>query len=255
MIAGTGPSPAVIELVDVHKIYRVGTELVRALRGVNLTIRENEYIAIMGASGSGKSTMMNILGCLDVPTSGDFLLRGQNVSTMSQSKLARVRGRQIGFVFQSFELLPRTTALKNVELPLTYSRAPHRRQRAIEALKRVNLTDRAHHHPNQLSGGQKQRVAIARALAQKPDIILADEPTGNLDSATSEEIMAIFDSLHGEGQTIVIVTHEDSIAQHCRRVIRLMDGRVVQDTLNEHRIMRQAVSRPREPSAREVAIP
>jgi len=223
------PAP-VIELLDLHKTYRVGTELVHALRGTSLVIRENEYVAIMGPSGSGKSTMMNILGCLDVPTGGVYRLRGQDVSQLSQSRLARIRGGQIGFVFQSFELLPRTTALKNVELPLTYTRTPHRRQRALEGLQRVNLLDRSHHRPNQLSGGQKQRVAIARALAQQPDIILADEPTGNLDSATGEEIMEIFDSLHREGQTIIIVTHEDHIAKHCRRVIELRDGMIVRDT-------------------------
>ena len=221
---------AVIELVDLRKTYRVGTELVLALRGVSLTIRENEYVAIMGASGSGKSTLMNILGCLDVPTGGIYRLRGQDVSKLSQSKLARIRGRQIGFVFQSFELLGRTTALKNVELPLSYTRTRHRRQRALEALGRVNLLDRAHHRPNQLSGGQQQRVAIARALAQQPDIILADEPTGNLDSTTGEEIMVIFDRLHAEGQTIVIVTHEDDIARRCGRTIKLRDGQVVLDT-------------------------
>ncbi len=222
----------VIELVDIHKIYRVGTELVHALRGVSLSIHENEYVAVMGPSGSGKSTLMNILGCLDITTEGTYKLGGQDVSRLSQSKLARIRGRRIGFVFQSFELLPRTTALKNVELPLTYARVRKRRQRALEALQRTNLLDRAHHHPNQLSGGQKQRVAIARALAQQPDIILADEPTGNLDSKTGDEIMAIFDSLHAEGQTIIIVTHEDYIAQHCRRVIKLRDGQVVSDQTN-----------------------
>ena len=222
-------APAVIELIDVHKIYRVGTELVYALRGITLKIQENEYVAIMGASGSGKSTLLNILGCLDITTSGQYILGGQDVSKLSQSKLARIRGERIGFVFQSFELLPRTTALKNVELPLTYTRTRNRRQRAVEALGRVNLLDRAHHRPNQLSGGQKQRVAIARALAQKPAIILADEPTGNLDSATGEEIMAVFDSLHEEGQTLIVVTHEDHIARHCKRVIRLSDGQVVQD--------------------------
>ena len=220
----------VIELIDLHKTYRVGTELVHALRGTSLAIRENEYVAIMGASGSGKSTMLNILGCLDVPTGGIYRLRGQDVSRFSQTRLARIRGRQIGFVFQSFELLGRTTALKNVELPLRYTRTRHRRQRALEALRRVNLLDRAHHRPNQLSGGQKQRVAIARALAPQPDIILADEPTGNLDSTTGEEIMDILDSLHAEGQTLIIVTHEDHVARRCRRTIRLKDGQIVLDT-------------------------
>jgi putative ABC transport system ATP-binding protein len=223
---------AVIELVDVRKIYRVGTELVHALRGVSLSILENEFVAIMGSSGSGKSTMLNILGCLDIPTSGDYLLGGRDVSKMSQSKLAAVRGGQIGFVFQSFELLPRTTALKNVELPMSYSNTRHRRKRAMEALDRVGLSDRFHHHPNQLSGGQKQRVAIARALAQEPDIILADEPTGNLDSKTSEEILDIFDTLHADGQTIVVVTHEDEIANRCKRVIELWDGQIKRDYFN-----------------------
>jgi len=225
-------SQPVIELVDLHKIYRVGAEVIHALRGVSLAIGVNEYVAIMGQSGSGKSTMLNILGCLDVPTSGAYLLAGQDVARLSQSRLARVRGRQIGFVFQSFELLPRTTALKNVELPMTYTRARHRRRRALDGLTRVGLADRIHHRPNQLSGGQKQRVAIARALAQQPDIILADEPTGNLDSVTGEEIMDIFDALHAEGQTIIIVTHEDHIASRCHRVIELRDGQVRRDQRN-----------------------
>ena len=225
-------APPVIELIDLHKTYRVGTEVVHALRGTTLTVRENEYLAIMGPSGSGKSTMMNILGCLDVPTGGVYRLRGQDVSKLSQSKLARIRGGQIGFVFQSFELLPRTTALKNVALPLAYTRTRRRRQRALEALRRVNLLERAHHHPNQLSGGEKQRVAIARALAQQPDLILADEPTGNLDSTTGEEIMDIFDDLHRENQTLIIVTHEDHIARRCRRIIKLRDGQIVSDTGN-----------------------
>ena len=248
----TGDARPIIELIDVYKTYRVGTELVRALRGVSLTIRENDYVAIMGASGSGKSTMMNILGCLDVLTEGEYRLSGQNVAKLSQSKLARIRSRQIGFVFQSFELLPRTTALKNVELPFLYSRMPHRRQRAIEALERVNLLDRAHHRPNQLSGGQKQRVAVARALAQQPDIILADEPTGNLDSVTGNEIMAIFDRLHAEGQTVIIVTHEDHIAAHCRRVIKLMDGQVVLDTSEHTTEKSMAAKRVQAVPAREV---
>ncbi len=245
-------APAVIELIDVRKIYRVGTELVYALRGITLKIQENEYVAVMGASGSGKSTLLNILGCLDITTSGQYVLGGQDVSKLSQSKLARIRGERIGFVFQSFELLPCTTALKNVELPLTYTRTRHRRQRAVEALGRVNLLDRAHHRPNQLSGGQKQRVAIARALAQKPAIILADEPTGNLDSATGDEIMAVFDSLHKEGQTIIVVTHEDHIARHCQRVIRLSDGQVVQDTRNQVDAPVGSVYPPAHASRREV---
>ncbi len=221
-----------IELIDLEKTYRVGTELVRALRGITLAIAENEYVAIMGPSGSGKSTMMNILGCLDIPTGGTYCLRGQDVSKLSQSKLARIRGRQIGFVFQSFELLPRTTALKNVQLPLMYAQVPGKKKRAAAALERVGLTDRAHHHPNQLSGGQKQRVAIARALAQEPDIILADEPTGNLDSKTGDEIMEVLDDLHTEGQTVLVVTHEEYIAARCKRVIRLMDGLVESDVRN-----------------------
>jgi len=225
----TTENSPVIDLIDIHKVYRVGTELVRALRGVSLQIGENEFVAIMGPSGSGKSTLMNILGCLDVPTSGTYNLAGRDVSKLSQSRLARIRGRQIGFVFQTFELLPRMTALKNVELPLMYAQMSRKRQRALTALNRVGLSDRAAHRPNQLSGGQRQRVAIARALAQEPDIILADEPTGNLDSQTGEEIMAIFDSLHAEGQTIIIVTHEESIAARCHRVIRLMDGLVSSD--------------------------
>ena len=251
--ASPTPSP-VIELVDIHKVYRVGTEFVHALRGTSLTIRENEYVAIMGPSGSGKSTMLNILGCLDIPTDGEYRLRGQDVSSLSQSKLARIRGRQIGFVFQSFELLSRTTAIKNVELPLVYSRTRHRRRRAIEALERVGLLDRGHHRPNQLSGGQKQRVAIARALAQQPDIILADEPTGNLDSTTGQEIMAVLDQLHAEGQTIIIVTHEDHIAKHCRRVIRLMDGEIELDTGNGQGMAAPPPQHPAAEPVKETAI-
>ncbi len=224
-----GNGKSLIRLVNIEKIYRIGTELVHALRGVTLDIAENEYVAIMGPSGSGKSTMLNILGCLDVPTNGEYFLRERDVSELSQSRLARIRGRQIGFVFQTFELLPRTTALKNVQLPLMYAQVSHKKQRATAALERVGLAARATHHPNQLSGGEKQRVAIARALAQEPDIILADEPTGNLDSTTGDGIMSIFDSLHAEGQLIIIVTHEEEIAARCNRVIRLRDGLVVSD--------------------------
>ncbi len=220
---------ALIALRHLTKVYRVGSERVHALQGISLDIAANEYLAIMGPSGSGKSTLMNIIGCLDILTEGTYHLRGSDVSKLSQSRLAGIRGRQIGFVFQSFELLPRTTALKNVELPLAYTHTRHRRKRALAALERVGLTDRAHHHPNQLSGGQKQRVAIARALAQQPAIILADEPTGNLDSKTGDEIMAIFDALQAEGQTIIIVTHEPDIAARCHRIIKLHDGLIESD--------------------------
>lgn len=240
---------ALIRLVDLTKDYRVGTEIVRALRGVSLAIEENEFVAIMGPSGSGKSTMMNILGCLDIATSGAYFLRGEDVSRVSQSRLARIRGRQIGFVFQTFELLARTSALKNVQLPMMYAQTPHKRQRALAALERVGLSDRATHRPNQLSGGQKQRVAIARALAQEPDIILADEPTGNLDSQTGDEIMAIFDSLHREGQTVIVVTHEEEIAARCQRVIRLHDGRIASDERTRSVDRRPVVLRERKAAA------
>ena len=230
----------VIEFVDVEKIYRVGTELVHALRGVTLSIKENEYVAIMGPSGSGKSTLMNIVGCLDVATSGEYRLRGKDVSKLSQSRLAKIRGRQIGFVFQTFELLPRMTALKNVELPLMYAQVGRKKQRAMAALDRVGIAHRATHRPNQISGGEKQRVAIARALAQEPDIILADEPTGNLDSKTGREILSIFDSLHREGQTMIIVTHEEEIATRCERIIRLLDGGIASDTPTKSTIAQAA---------------
>jgi putative ABC transport system ATP-binding protein len=222
----------ILEVRDVTKHYRMGSEVVRALDGVSLTIRQGEYVAIMGASGSGKSTLLNILGCLDLPTSGEYFLGGQDVSRLSPSTLALVRGRRVGFVFQTFELLPRATALKNVELPLVYARARNRRQRALEALRRVGLEDRVYHRPNQLSGGQRQRVAIARALAPAPDILLADEPTGNLDSRTGHDILNLFDALNREGQTIVMVTHDVNIAHRCRRIVRISDGKIVADEAN-----------------------
>jgi putative ABC transport system ATP-binding protein len=220
-----------IRLRNLTKHYTVGVEQIRALDGVDLDIDANEYVAIMGASGSGKSTMMNILGCLDRPTTGTYELDGQLVSNMGEARLARVRNARIGFVFQSFELLPRATAAKNVELPLIYSQGGwwSRRARARGALTTVGLADRMRHRPNQLSGGQKQRVAIARALVNHPAILLADEPTGNLDSATSEEILGLFDKLHHDGQTIIMVTHEADIARHARRIVRMKDGKVQSD--------------------------
>lgn len=212
----------------------MGAELVRALQKVDLEIRANEMVAIMGSSGSGKSTLLNILGLLDVPTSGNYMLDGRDVAKLSQSAQARTRGRRIGFVFQTFELLPRQSAIRNVELPLIYAGSRRRRARAIEALERVGLADRLKHRPNQMSGGQRQRVAIARALVQHPAILLADEPTGNLDSQTSDEIMELFETLYREGQTIVIVTHESDIAQRCRRIVRLRDGQVESDEMKSN---------------------
>jgi len=218
----------VIRLQDVMRIYRVGVERIRALDAINLELRENEYVAVMGPSGSGKSTLMNILGCLDRATSGCYELDGQDTTTMSDAALARVRNDRIGFVFQSFELLGRLSAFKNVEMPLIYSRDGwwSRRKRAVAVLERVGLADRIKHRPNQLSGGEKQRVAIARALVCNPSILLADEPTGNLDSKTSEGILGLFDQLHCQGQTIIIVTHEEQVARHAKRIIRMMDGRI-----------------------------
>ena len=218
--------------------YQMGSEIVQALRGVSLHIRRNEYVAIMGPSGSGKSTLMNLIGCLDTPTSGEYWLDGQEVSRMSDDALARVRNREIGFVFQTFNLLPRATALENVELPLVYAgmSGRERGERAAHALDRVGLANRMEHRPNEMSGGQRQRVAIARALVNEPSILLADEPTGNLDSVTSEEIMRVFGALHGEGQTVILVTHEPDIAEHAARTIVLRDGQVASDTTRGHSV-------------------
>ena len=224
----TVPNDIVIQTHDLKKHYQMGTELVRALRGVDVQIRRNEYIAIMGPSGSGKSTLMNLIGCLDTPTSGEYILNDQAVQDLDDDELARIRNREIGFVFQTFNLLPRASALHNVELPLIYAgtSSKERIQRAKEALAQVDLADRMDHKPNELSGGQRQRVAIARALVNRPSILLADEPTGNLDSVTSEEIMTVFDALHDEGQTIIMVTHEPHITAHAERVITLIDGMI-----------------------------
>jgi putative ABC transport system ATP-binding protein len=228
-------SDAVIQFRGIRREYDMGGEVVRALAGVTLTIRRNEYVAIMGPSGSGKSTLMNLIGCLDTPTEGEYWLNGQEVSRMTDDALARVRNKEIGFVFQTFNLLPRATALQNVELPLVYAGLSSRlrRRSAEDALNRVGLADRMYHRPNELSGGQRQRVAIARALVNRPSILLADEPTGNLDSATSEEIMRVFGHLHAQGQTIVMVTHEADIAAHADRVVLLRDGLVESDTTRE----------------------
>jgi putative ABC transport system ATP-binding protein len=222
---------AVIRIHDLTREYRMGSERILALHGVTLEIRRNEYVAIMGPSGSGKSTMMNVLGCLDTPTAGEYWLNGEEVSRLTDDALARVRNQEIGFVFQTFNLLPRATALHNVELPLVYAgvRARERRERAATALARVGLAERMDHRPNELSGGQRQRVAIARALVNQPSILLADEPTGNLDSATSEEIMEVFAALHAGGQTVIMVTHEPDIAARAERRIVLRDGRVESD--------------------------
>lgn len=234
-IAGASPSataPACIEIADLVKVYRMGDQELRALDGISLTIRKGEMAAIIGASGSGKSTLMNIIGCLDRPTSGRYMLNGQDVSRLTDNQLARIRNRGIGFVFQSFNLLPRMSALENVELPLLYSGLAHAKEHAMEALKRVGLAERAHHEPNQLSGGQRQRVAIARALVTNPTIVLADEPTGNLDTRTGEEIMSFFAELNAQEVTLVIVTHEPEIAAHCGRSIHLRDGKILEDRVS-----------------------
>jgi putative ABC transport system ATP-binding protein len=222
-----------IRIRDLTREYQMGEERILALRGVTLDIVRNEYVAIMGPSGSGKSTMMNLLGCLDTPTGGEYWLNGQEVSRLSDDELAHVRNREIGFVFQTFNLLPRATALHNVELPLVYAgaRGRERRERAAAARARVGLEHRMEHRPNELSGGQRQRVAIARALGNNPSNLLADEPTGNLDSVTSEEIMRVFGDLHAAGQTVIMVTHEPDIAAHAERVVVLRDGRVESDRL------------------------
>jgi putative ABC transport system ATP-binding protein len=221
----------IIEFTAVEKIYPMGGEEVRALNGVDLVIRRGEYVAIMGPSGSGKSTMMNVIGCLDTPTAGSYRFKGIEIKDRTDDELARIRNREIGFVFQTFNLLPRADAFHNVELPLIYSglSPAERRERVSRALEVVDLEDRAHHRPAQLSGGQRQRVAIARALVNEPSLILADEPTGNLDSKTSAEIMRAFDQVHEIGNTVVVVTHEESIARHAHRVVRLIDGRVAAD--------------------------
>ena len=237
MLPANVPEDSIIVVRNLRREYQMGAETVRALRGVDLTIRRNEFVAVMGPSGSGKSTLMNLIGCLDSPTEGEYWLNGHRVSELGDDELARIRNKEIGFVFQTFNLLPRATALQNVELPLIYggTGARERRRMAAEALERVGLGDRMHHRPNELSGGQRQRVAIARALVNHPSIILADEPTGNLDSKTSEEILTLFDKLHHEGQTIILVTHEHDIAAHAHRQVHLKDGNVEHDVITPGR--------------------
>ena len=225
----------VIEIQDIVKNYQVGSVIVRALRSVSINIDRNEYVAIMGPSGSGKSTLMNLLGCLDTPSSGSYILNGTDVSKMEDDYLAEIRNKEIGFVFQTFNLLPRYSALENVTLPLIYAgiSKADREKIAIETLEQVGLGDRMTHKPNELSGGQRQRVAIARALVNKPSIILADEPTGNLDSKTSIDIMGLLDAIHKKGNTVILVTHEEDIARHAKRIVRLFDGEIAQDYVND----------------------
>lgn len=226
-----------ISLTNIVKRYMMGEEEIMALAGVDLKIERNEYVALIGPSGSGKSTLMNLLGCLDTPSEGSYILNGRDTSTMNDNELAKVRNQEIGFIFQSFHLLPRMSVLQNVMQPLVYRGIPagERAKMAAQALNKVGLADRMTHRPNQLSGGQRQRVAIARALVGKPSILLADEPTGNLDSKTSAEIMALFDELHQQGQTVIVVTHEPDIAAHCHRTLRVSDGKIVQDSINKPR--------------------
>jgi len=234
-IPGGVPPDAVILTRNLKREYVMGAETVRALRGVDLMIRRNEFVALMGPSGSGKSTLMNMIGCLDSPTEGEYWLNGHRVSELNDNELARIRNKEIGFVFQTFNLLPRATALQNVELPMVYAGMPSKQRHAAaqQALERVGLGDRMHHRPNEMSGGQRQRVAIARALVNHPSILLADEPTGNLDSKTSEEILQLFEQLFAEGQTILLVTHEHDIAAHARREVHLKDGMVESDFATE----------------------
>ncbi len=231
-----------IDIHDITKVYDMGEERIRALDGVTLGVERGEYVAIMGPSGSGKSTLMNLIGCLDTPTSGSYVLNGREVARMTDDELAQIRNQEIGFVFQTFNLLPRTNALHQVELPLVYTGIPkkERRERAVRALEAVGLGDRMGHHPNELSGGQRQRVAVARALINDPSILLADEPTGNLDSQTGAEIMALFDELNSRGNAIILVTHEEDIAAHARRIVRLRDGKVRDDGPNLSRGTRAA---------------
>jgi putative ABC transport system ATP-binding protein len=226
----------IIDLQDIKKYFQVGTQVVKALNGVSISINKNEYVGLMGTSGSGKSTLMNILGCLDTPTGGSYTLNDKLVSKLYDNELAEIRNKEIGFVFQTFNLLPRATALENVMLPLVYAgfTKEERIERATEVLEQVQLADRMHHKPNELSGGQRQRVAVARALVNKPSIILADEPTGNLDSKTSVEIMALFEEIHNLGNTVIIVTHEPDIAEHTHRIIKLTDGQVDSDIINNN---------------------
>jgi putative ABC transport system ATP-binding protein len=238
-----------IDIRDITKVYEMGEEKVHALSGVSLGVERGEYVAIMGPSGSGKSTLMNLIGCLDTPSSGSYILNGKEVARMTDDELAAIRNQEIGFVFQTFNLLPRTSAMQQVELPLVYGglSRKERRDRAVKALKQVGLADRMNHTPNELSGGQRQRVAIARALINDPSILLADEPTGNLDSQTGAEIMALFDELNARGNTIVVVTHEEDIAAHARRIVRLKDGKVRDDQVNDR--YRPAATRAGAPAA------